>query len=81
VGSGFGRCFRGPGLLDWLTFSRAAAIRRRAAWSTFCGAVGALGGNLDNKELVAGSTLCLPIHVPGALLSVGDGYGLQGMAK
>src|SRR5581483_5498226 len=35
-------------------------------------------GNIDNKELVAGSTLYLPVHVPGALLSIGDGHGLQG---
>jgi acetamidase/formamidase len=36
------------------------------------------GGNLDNKDLVAGSALWLPVHVPGALLSVGDGHALQG---
>jgi acetamidase/formamidase len=36
------------------------------------------GGNLDNKELVAGSTLHLPVHVPGALFSAGDGHGMQG---
>src|SRR5262245_34261573 len=36
------------------------------------------GGNLDNKELTAGSTLYLPIHVDGALFSVGDGHGVQG---
>jgi acetamidase/formamidase len=36
------------------------------------------GGNLDNKDLVAGSTLTLPVHVPGALLSIGDGHALQG---
>jgi acetamidase/formamidase len=35
------------------------------------------GGNLDCKELVAGSTLYLPIAVPGALFSVGDGHALQ----
>jgi acetamidase/formamidase len=35
-------------------------------------------GNLDNKELVAGSTLYLPVHVPGALLSMGDAHALQG---
>jgi acetamidase/formamidase len=35
-------------------------------------------GNIDNKELVAGSTLYLPVHVPGALLSLGDAHGLQG---
>jgi acetamidase/formamidase len=36
------------------------------------------GGNLDNKELVAGTTLFLPVHVTGALFSAGDGHGMQG---
>jgi acetamidase/formamidase len=36
------------------------------------------GGNIDNKELVAGTTLYLPIHAEGALFSVGDGHGAQG---
>jgi acetamidase/formamidase len=36
------------------------------------------GGNLDCKELVAGSTLYLPIAVAGGLFSVGDGHALQG---
>jgi acetamidase/formamidase len=36
------------------------------------------GGNMDNKELVAGATLYLPIHTDGALFSVGDGHGAQG---
>jgi len=36
------------------------------------------GGNLDNKELVAGSTLYLPVHAEGALFSCGDGHGAQG---
>jgi acetamidase/formamidase len=36
------------------------------------------GGNMDNKELQAGSTLFLPVHVPGANFSVGDGHGVQG---
>ena len=36
------------------------------------------GGNMDNKELVAGTTLFLPIHVDGALFSCGDGHGAQG---
>ena len=35
-------------------------------------------GNLDNKELVAGTTLYIPVHVPGALLEVGDGHAAQG---
>jgi acetamidase/formamidase len=36
------------------------------------------GGNLDNKDLIAGSILYLPVHVPGALVSIGDGHGRQG---
>ncbi|HLH94256.1 MAG TPA: acetamidase/formamidase family protein [Xanthobacteraceae bacterium] len=36
------------------------------------------GGNMDNKELVVGTTLYLPIHVDGALFSVGDGHAAQG---
>ena len=38
----------------------------------------ATGGNLDCKELRAGSTLYLPIAVPGALFSCGDGHARQG---
>ncbi len=36
------------------------------------------GGNMDNKELVAGTTLYLPVHAPGALFEVGDGHAGQG---
>ena len=36
------------------------------------------GGNIDCKELVAGSILYLPISVPEALFSVGDGHAIQG---
>lgn len=36
------------------------------------------GGNLDNKQLVAGSSLFLPVFVPGANVLVGDGHGCQG---
>jgi acetamidase/formamidase len=36
------------------------------------------GGNLDNKDLIAGTILYLPVHVPGALLSIGDGHARQG---
>jgi acetamidase/formamidase len=35
-------------------------------------------GNLDNRELVAGSTLYIPIFVSGALFEVGDGHAAQG---
>jgi acetamidase/formamidase len=36
------------------------------------------GGNMDNKELVAGATLYLPVHAKGALFEVGDGHAGQG---
>ena len=35
-------------------------------------------GNLDNKELVAGSTLYIPVWTKGALLEIGDGHAGQG---
>lgn len=36
------------------------------------------GGNMDLKHLVAGTTLFLPVHVPGALFQAGDGHAAQG---
>jgi acetamidase/formamidase len=36
------------------------------------------GGNMDVKQLTAGTTLYLPVWVDGALFSVGDGHGAQG---
>ncbi len=39
---------------------------------------GVHAGNLDNKDLVAGTTLFIPVHVPGALFQVGDGHAAQG---
>lgn len=41
-------------------------------------APGRHAGNLDNRELVAGSTLYLPVHVDGGMLSIGDGHAAQG---
>jgi acetamidase/formamidase len=35
-------------------------------------------GNMDNKELVAGTTLYVPVFVKGALLEIGDGHAAQG---
>src|SRR5438045_1978142 len=35
-------------------------------------------GNMDNKELVAGTTLFLPVHTKGALFFIGDGHAGQG---
>ena len=60
-------------------FFGVMAVAPPAAW----GAISTLpprrnGGNLDNKELVAGTTLFLPVHHDGAGFSVGDGHGVQG---
>jgi acetamidase/formamidase len=35
-------------------------------------------GNMDNKELVAGTTLFIPVHAKGALFETGDGHAGQG---
>jgi acetamidase/formamidase len=60
-------------------FFGVMAVAPPAAW----GSISTLpprrnGGNLDNKELVAGTTLYLPVFTDGALFSVGDGHGAQG---
>ncbi len=39
---------------------------------------GTHAGNLDNRLLVAGTTLFIPVHAPGALFEVGDGHAAQG---
>lgn len=48
----------------------SAAIRTIAPHET--------GGNFDIKQLVAGTTLFLPVYVPGALFSTGDAHFAQG---
>ena len=64
----------------------------RVPLAPFCGEVGVApetgprstippdlhGGNMDTRHLVAGSTLFLPVFVPGARLSMGDGHATQG---
>lgn len=42
------------------------------------GPPGSHAGNLDNKDLVAGTKLFIPVHVKGALFEVGDGHAGQG---
>ncbi len=39
------------------------------------------GGNLDNRDLRPGASLFLPVHVAGALLSLGDGHAAQGYGE
>ncbi|MDE2356553.1 MAG: acetamidase/formamidase family protein [Alphaproteobacteria bacterium] len=40
-----------------------------------------IGGNMDDASLVAGTTLYLPVYVPGALFEVGDGHAGQGQGE
>src|SRR5205085_8076193 len=39
------------------------------------------GGNMDNRDLGAGSTVYLPVQTSGALLSIGDGHAVQGYGE
>jgi acetamidase/formamidase len=39
---------------------------------------GVHGGNMDNHDLLPGTSVFLPVHAPGALLSIGDGHAAQG---
>ena len=41
-------------------------------------APGIFAGNMDNRYLIAGTTLYIPIHASGALFQVGDGHAAQG---
>jgi acetamidase/formamidase len=64
----------------------------RVPLAPFCGVIGLaspgeprstippteVGGNMDTRHLVAGTRLWLPVQVPGALLSLGDGHAAQG---
>ena len=80
IDPGAGTCTLPWGLvLPLEPFFGVLATAPPAAW----GRVGsneprAFGGNMDNKELRAGSTLHLPVFEPGALFSAGDGHGRQG---
>jgi acetamidase/formamidase len=38
-------------------------------------------GNIDNKDITAGTTLYMPVYAQGALFSVGDGHAAQGQAE
>ena len=59
----------------WGTIGVAPSVESRAIPN---GVPGSHAGNLDFKELVAGTSLYIPVHVPGALLSIGDGHAVQG---
>ena len=60
-------------------FFGCLAVAPPAAWGRLStNEPRAFGGNLDNRELRAGSTLYLPVFEDGALFSAGDGHGRQG---
>ena len=77
-----------PGPTGWADFWPGV----RVPLAPFCGEIGVApmtgprstippdthGGNMDTRHLVAGSTLFLPVFVPGANLSMGDGHATQG---
>jgi acetamidase/formamidase len=70
--SQYGQQLRMRPFIGNLGMPPAASGRHSTFPPRFC------GGNLDCKELVAGSTLYLPIPVVGGLFSLGDGHALQG---
>jgi acetamidase/formamidase len=49
-----------------------------AAGRISSGPPGVHTGNLDNKDIITGTTLYMPIFMSGALFSVGDGHAAQG---
>jgi acetamidase/formamidase len=76
---------RNVGRLPWgldlplAPFFGILAVAPPRSWGRITSVVPrAHGGNLDNKELVKGTTLFLPIFVEGALFSCGDGHAVQG---
>jgi acetamidase/formamidase len=70
----------GPGItLPLSPFFGVIGVAPPADWGTISTKEPrAHGGNLDNKELGEGATLFLPVHIPGANFSAGDGHGVQG---
>lgn len=48
-----------------------------AVEAVLSGGMGRHGGNLDTQEVCAGSTIYLPVYVPGALLALGDCHAIQ----
>ena len=60
-------------------FFGVMAVAPPAAWGTLSTIPPRRnGGNIDNKDVAAGTTLYMPIYVAGALFSVGDGHAAQG---
>jgi acetamidase/formamidase len=76
---------RGKARMPWglevptAPFFGCMGVAPPAAWGRQTSVIPrAFGGNIDNRELVAGTTLYLPVFHTGGLLSVGDGHAAQG---
>lgn len=60
-------------------FFGSMGVAPPAGWGRYDSTAPSLmGGNMDDKSLVAGTTLYLPVFAPGALFEVGDGHAAQG---
>jgi acetamidase/formamidase len=64
--------------IPWALFGSMGVAPPEAAGRVSSAPPGTHAGNLDNKDLVAGTTLFIPVHIAGALFEVGDGHAGQG---
>jgi acetamidase/formamidase len=68
-----------PGVtLDLHPFAGIIGVQRAESGEFRTRAPGAFGGNLDVRQLTAGTTLFLPVFTPGAGVLVGDCHAAQG---
>lgn len=67
-----------PAIVPLRPFCGVMGVAQAAPGATRTRPPGPFGGNMDVRELSAGSTLYLPIEVPGALFSAGDCHAAQG---
>ena len=67
-----------PAVVPLRPFLGVMGVARRENGAFRTRPPGSFGGNLDVRELCAGSTLYLPVYNPGALFSCGDGHAAQG---
>jgi acetamidase/formamidase len=67
-----------PAIVPLRPFPGVMGVARAEPGSFRTRPPGPFGGNLDVRELTAGATLYLPVFVPGALFSCGDGHAAQG---
>ena len=67
-----------PAILPVRPFLGVMGVARAEDGSFRTRPPGPFGGNMDVRELCAGSRLYLPVFVPGALFSCGDGHAAQG---